>query len=197
MSLNIDFKDLWAKRRPAIPDVRELYQLADKEKRQSLKKLILTNILFVLTATFIIAIWLYYKPQLITTQIGISVTILAMFVYIIAYNQLLPFLRKVNDHIDVSEYLEQLKNLQQKELFIQTTALNLYSFSLWVGIYLYIYEYTPKTLQIMLISYGLTTLWFAINWFYFRPKTIKKQQLKTKELIERFERIEEQLADER
>ena len=46
-----------------------------------------------------------------------------------------------------------------------------------------------------LITYGITLLWIAFNWFYIRPKQIAKQQDKINGLIEKFEAINHQLEE--
>ena len=40
---------------------------------------------------------------------------------------------------------------------------------------------------------GVTALWFLFNWFYLRPKQIKKQEAKLNEIIAKFEDIQGQL----
>jgi hypothetical protein len=64
------------------------------------------------------------------------------------------------------------------------------------GICLYMYEYAARmTMTAGIITYAVTLAWIAFNWFYLRPKTIKKQQAKLDELISKFERINKQILD--
>lgn len=196
MSNNIEFKDLWQKRTSEPPNLSEVYSLANKAKRQLLVKTILINIIYSLTAAFIIAIWVYYKPQLITTKIGISLTILAISLFILAQNSILPYLKKEKDNVNLNDYLLQLKSIRQKEIFMQTTMMNIYFILLTLGLLLYMYEYVAKTFLSLTLTYGITLAWIAFNWFYLRPKTIKKQQDKTNSLITKFEDLQKQLTEQ-
>jgi hypothetical protein len=51
------------------------------------------------------------------------------------------------------------------------------------------------TLGSGMLAYVVTFAWIAFNWFYLRPKTIKKQQGKLNELINKFEEINNQLKE--
>jgi hypothetical protein len=54
------------------------------------------------------------------------------------------------------------------------------------------YEYTAlMSPTAAILSYLLTFIWIAFNWFYIRPKTIRKQESQLNEMIERFEKIAE------
>jgi uncharacterized membrane protein YciS (DUF1049 family) len=196
MSNNIEFKDLWQKKTSEPPNLSEVYALANKAKKQLFIKTILINIIFGLTAAFIITIWVYYKPQLLTTKIGICLTILAISSFILAQNSILPFLKKEKDNFNLNDYLLQLKNIRKKEMFMQTTMMNIYFILLSLGILLYMYEYVEKTFLSIIFAYGITILWFAFNWFYLRPKTIKKQQEKSNLLITKFENLQKQLTEQ-
>jgi hypothetical protein len=58
------------------------------------------------------------------------------------------------------------------------------------------FEYTSRmTLFWATVTYGVTLLWIAFNWFYVRPKQIKKQQANTDELISKFEILNRQLKE--
>jgi hypothetical protein len=58
------------------------------------------------------------------------------------------------------------------------------------------YEYAIRmTVFYALVTYGVTLLWIGFNWFYIRPKQIKKQQVKINELIAKFEDVNEQLKE--
>lgn len=195
MSNNIAFKDLWQKKISEPPNLSEVYSLANKAKRQLLIKTILINIIYGLTAAFIIAIWVYYKPEFLTTKIGICLTILAISSFVLAQNRILPYLKIEKNNINLNDYLLQLKNMRKKEMFMQTTMMNIYFVLLSLGILLYMYEYVAKTFLSISLTYGITLAWFAFNWFYLRPKTIKKQQAKTNLLIAKFEDLQKQLGE--
>jgi hypothetical protein len=196
MSNNIDFKDLWQKKISEPPALSELVNLASKLKRQLLIKTVLLNIVLILTAAIIIGIWIYYQPQLISTKIGICLVIFAIFSFVFVQSRILPYLKNEKEILSLNEYLIQLKKLRQKELFIQTTMMNIYFILLAFGVFLYMYEYVPKTVLSISLTYGITLAWFSLNWFYIRPKGIKKQQEKTNSLIAKFEILQKQISEQ-
>ena len=56
------------------------------------------------------------------------------------------------------------------------------------------YEYASRMSALgASLTYGITLLWMLFNWFYIRPKQIKKQQEKINDLIEKFEEVNHQL----
>ncbi len=195
MSNNIELKDLWQKKIAEPPGVNEIYQLVTTSKKQLLKKTILINLIYGATSVLIIGIWVYYQPQLLTTKVGISLTIIAITTFVLAQNRLLPLLKKGKDSVNLSEYLVQLKQIRQKEVFMQTTMMNVYFVLLSTGILLYMYEYVAKNFRSIFVAYGTTIAWIAFNWFYLRPKSIKKQQEKTNSLIEKLEGLQKQLEE--
>jgi len=46
-----------------------------------------------------------------------------------------------------------------------------------------------------ILTYGITASWIAFNWFYIRPKTIKKRCAKLDALISKIEALNAQLLD--
>ncbi|WP_246124541.1 hypothetical protein [Bizionia gelidisalsuginis] len=178
----------------ACPD---LHIKITKLKKNSLWKLIGINILLIITITFIGSIWYYYQPELVTTKIGIILTILAMIVFLISYNRQLPLLSKNKTEPNSKEYLKQLIKLKEIQIFQQTTMLSVYFIILSLGIGLYIFESVSKmTITWGVITYVITILWFAINWFYLRPKAIKKQNAKLNKLLVKFKKLNNQMISE-
>jgi hypothetical protein len=195
MNTNIDFKNLWNMQEMAIPDTAALFEKTNEFKKKSYRKLILANVTLIFTTAFILFVWYHYQPEFITSKIGIVCMLFAMFLYLFVYNQMAIFLKSNNYEMDTLHYLQQLLKLKQKQLFLQTTILNVYFILLSLGIGLYMYEYTCRMTMIWaIITYGVTLFWIALNWFVFRPKTIRKQQKTLNELIEKFEKINNQLV---
>ncbi|MCB0728461.1 MAG: hypothetical protein KDD00_13430 [Ignavibacteriae bacterium] len=194
MTININLKELWNEQSTVIPDHKEILKKADKFRKKGLRKLILTNILLIITSAFIGFIWYYYQPEMITTKIGIVLVILAMIIFLIYYNLMIPELKKSDYSLSSTEYLQKILKLKEKQKFLQTTMLNIYFIMLSTGIALYMYEYASRMkLFWTIFTYFLTFLWIAINWFYFRPKSIKKQDKAINELIEKFGNLSSQL----
>ncbi|WP_406844616.1 hypothetical protein [Flavobacterium soyae] len=191
---NIDFKDLWRKQSVSQPDMQDLLVRVNKFKRAGLRSLWIINILLLATSAFIVFVWVYYQPQFISTKIGIIVTILAMMIYLFVYNKLLSTYKNIETTQANQEYLQNLILIKKKQQFLQTTMMRFYFAALTFGICLYMYEYASRmTFLGASLTYGLTLLWMAFNWFLILPKQIKKQQAKINALIEKFEEINKQL----
>lgn len=191
---NIDFKDLWRKQSVSQPDMKDLLARVAKFKKAGLRSLWIVNILLLVTSVFIVFIWIYYQPQFISTKIGIIITILAMVIYLFTYNKLLSKYKNIEATQTNQEYLQNLIVIKKKQQFLQTKMMTFYFLALTVGICLYMYEYASRmTLLGASLAYGITLLWMMFNWFYIRPKQIKKQQEKINDLIGKFEEVNHQL----
>lgn len=191
---NIDFKDLWKKQAVSQPNIEDLMARLKQFKKEGLRSLWKTNILLFATSAFIVFVWYYYQPQFISTKIGIVLAIAAMILYVAVYNGMLRIYKDIDTTQTNQEYLQRLILLKRKQQFMQSTVLSWYFVLLLAGICLYMYEYASRmTVFYALITYGVTLLWIGFNWFYMRPKQIKKQQAKINELIAKFEDINKQL----
>ena len=193
---NIDFKDLWKKQTVNKPNIEDLLARLKQFKKASLRSLWRTNILLAATSAFIIFIWYRYQPEFISTKIGIILAILAMVMYVGVYNRVLSTFKNIDSTQTNQEYLQQLILIRKKQQYMQSKVLSWYFILLMAGICLYMYEYASRmTVFYALITYGITLLWIAFNWFYIRPKQIAKQQDKINGLIEKFEAINHQLEE--
>lgn len=191
---NIDFKDLWKKQTVSQPDMQDLLSRVSVFKKMALRSLWMTNIMLLATSIFIIFIWIYFKPQLISTKIGIVLVILAMVIYLLVYNKLFGKYKDIDATTTNHDYLQKLVLIKKKQQFLQTNMMSLYFLMLSAGIGLYMYEYASRmTLLGAGLTYGITFLWILFNWFFIRPKQIKKQQDKINSLIQRFEEATHQL----
>lgn len=196
MDTNIDFKNIWKQQTSPKPNIEELINRLKKFKNENLRKLMLTNLMLVATCLGIAFIWYRYQPQLISTKIGIVLVILAMVIFLMAYNRMFTTFYTIDNTQSNSEYLQNLYLIKNKQRFMQTTMLNLYFIMLFLGICLYMYEYTSKMSSLSgILVYAAVLIWIGFNWFYIRPKTIKKQQGKIDGLINKFEEINNQLKD--
>jgi membrane protein YdbS with pleckstrin-like domain len=196
MDNNINFKDLWAKQTSLAPNPENLIADIKKMKQSNLRKLVFTNILLIATSIFIISIWIHYQPQFLTTKIGIILTILAMAVFLFAYNNSYSLFKSDKNSQSNSEYLKDLLSIKVKQKFMTTTMLNLYFILLSTGIGLYMYEYTSRMKPVWgLVTYGITFIWILFNWLYLRPKQIKKQRAKLDNIINKFEMVNKQLDE--
>jgi predicted signal transduction protein with EAL and GGDEF domain len=196
MQTDIDLKKIWNAQKIETPKVEILYTKANKLKSRSFLKLILVSITLLLTIAFIGFIWYYYQPELVTTKIGIILTILAMLIFLLPFNKQFSLLMKNKAEPNSKEYLQELIKLKKMQVYQQTTMLSIYFILLALGIGLYMFEYVSKmTITWGIITYAITILWFAINWFYLRPKAITKQNAKLNKLLGEFEKLNNQMND--
>jgi len=191
---NIDFKDLWKKQTVSQPNIEDLMARLKQFKKAALLSLWVANFLLAITSVFIIFIWYYFQPQFISTKIGIVLAILSMAFYLTFYNRLMNNYKNIDANQTNHEYLQKLIEIKKKQQFMQSTVLSWYFVVLLAGICLYMYEYASRmTVFYALLTYGVTLLWIGFNWFYLRPKQIKKQQEKINQLIGKFEEVNAQL----
>lgn len=194
---NINLSTLWLSRETEQPALEELRLKAERYRRSMTRTITYMNVLLAVTSLFILFIWFHYRPHMITTKIGIIVTILSMAIFVCASNQRLGLFRKANKAASNRQYLNTLLAIREKQQFMQTTLLNLYFIMLSTGIALYIYEYTVRMTTFWTLSaYGATGIWILFNWFYLRPKQIRKQQRKLDGIISSLESILAQLERE-
>jgi len=194
MDDNINFNELWAKQRSSEPNQENLLLQIKKMKQTNLRKLVITNFLLITTSGLIILVWVYFQPQFITTKIGMVLVILTMSIYLLAYNRSYSLFKDNMNSQSNRDYLNELLAIKAKQLFIHSTMLNLYFVLLSTGLSLYMYEYASRMTTFWgMFTYGITALWILANWFYLRPRQIKKQQSKLDEIIRKLQNINKQL----
>jgi hypothetical protein len=198
MENEIDLKKMYAAADPAPPSGMD--DLIKKANRLKNKKMIgtgMTNLLLVSTGIYISLLCTKDQPQFITTNIGIILIISAILIYVIVSNQFLPILFRVSNAQDNNKYMKDLLALKNKQRFFHSTIMNVSFALLTTGICLSMIESVSKLTSLWSIcAYVLTVLWIGFNWFYIRPKTIKKQQGHLDEMIENIERVNQQLKEE-
>lgn len=193
MENKLDLKKIWKQQYIETSEIKELHKKAVEFKRKYLFKLIIINMLMLVTSILIFLIWHYYKPELLSTKIGIVLIILAMATYTISYNKVIPLLLKNDAKKTSKEFIKEYINLKKKQKFQQKTMLSFYFLFLSLGILMYLFEPTIRmTFFSKIAIYGFTLIWIAINWFYFRPKVIQKQNKKINKLLVKLKEIENQ-----
>jgi hypothetical protein len=198
MSNEIDLKALWNKQPvDAQPDIKQLIMKAERIKRTGRIKLILINL--VLLACIVITI---YANQLIVNEwliskIGAVLILVAYLLYLVAYNQLIPLLFKINPERSSQEYLSQLITINKKTAFIDTVITNIYFALLSIGLFLFLVQpFTHVTLFNGIAFYAITALCMAFEWFYLKPRAMRKRQKRFADMIAKLEAVNGQLARE-
>lgn len=193
MNNKLNLYKIWSQQTVKPPQMEELLSQYAKIKRKNLFQLIVLNILMVFTIAFIIFIWLYFEPKLITTKIGIVLTLFGISVYLYVYNQLIPYLIKIDENQSNSAFLKTVIKLKEQQRFLQTTILQIYFSMLTVGLCLYLYEYVSLLpFAWAIFAYVTILVWISFNWFYLRPRIVAKERNKLDGIIEKFEDIRRQ-----
>ncbi|MDF4222761.1 hypothetical protein PXC01_14250 [Maribacter sp. M208] len=193
MNNDKNLNELWSGQTTKPPQIEELFSNFAQIKKKNLATLIAANFLMVATIAFIIFIWFYFKPKLVTTKIGIGLTILGIIVYLFFYNQLIPYLRKINETKSNIEFLKAVIKLKEKQKFLQTKMLQIYFITLTFGLCLYLYEYVSLIpFPWSIFAYLVTLIWIGFNWFYLRPRVVRKQRDKLEGIIKKYENIKNQ-----
>ena len=70
MESNIDIKELWNRQTVPAADQSEILNKISHFRKNGLKKGIFLDVILVLTILFMIFIWIYFKPQFLSTNCG-------------------------------------------------------------------------------------------------------------------------------
>ena len=187
MENNLDFSKMWNEQNIVQADLHNIFNRIKKYRQKSLTQIVFANTVSILTTIFIVAIWYFAKPQFITTKIGIIITILAMAIFLYAYNKQFPLLKKLNETTNNKNYLNNLLELQQKQKKLHSKMVNLYFIMI---------EYVARMPLLWgIVCYIVVIAWFLLNWFYFKPKIIAKQQSKLNTLVEHLYNIQNQIEE--
>jgi len=197
METNLDLKKIWGKQYIPTTDVKEVFKKIEIYKSSKRKKAVMLNVLLFLTILFILFIWIYFKPQFISTKIGIVLTVIAMILVIFFNSKMKNTFSKINENQSNVDYLNNLKSIKKQKNYLQTKVMSVYFVLLSLGLTLYIYEYISKMpVTFKNIFCVVIIVWIVFNWFVLRPRIIKKNQREINDLIEQLERIENQLIEE-
>lgn len=194
MENNIDIKELWQKQAVPVVDRSDVLKKINRFKRNRIKKTIYTNAILLATIALAVFVWAYFEPQLITTKIGISLSVLPMGIAVVFNYKLILRYKTIDERDANQDYLNNLLMVKEQERFTQSKVLNIYFILLSAGIGLYLYEYAwIRSLQFGIAAYSLILLWVGFNWFFIRPKMIKKNNRKFEELIAQIKAIKLQI----
>ncbi|KXX68658.1 hypothetical protein [Flammeovirga sp. SJP92] len=186
----LDLKNLWQQQSSSQPNIEVVLEKAKAYRKKATQNIIIQNIVGVGTAIYLLFIAFYYDPELLLAKIGIGCGILSLIIYTVAVNKLYRLINEIGFDTDTMAYLDKLKEIKQKQRKIQTTTTSLYFLLFSLGLGLYMYEYLMALQPSYSIPFVIVTVaWVAVNWFYFRPKAIKKQTAKIDELIQYFSDI--------
>lgn len=190
MENDIDIRELWNRQEVPAADQSAILGKIKSFRKKRIRRTIILNVVLVLTILFIIFIWVYFKPQLMSTKIGIILSVLPMGMVLVFNNGLTSLYRKIDEKQSNMDYLNALLKVRSREHIMQTQLMNLYFILLSAGIGLYMYEYTLKrSLLFGVAAYSVVLLWIGFNWFFLRPRMIEKNKRKMEDLIKQIKRL--------
>ena len=187
-----DLKDLWqqSEGNKKLPSAKEILTNVETNRKKMLRKNIFLILTLLFTFVFILWIGFHYEFQMVSTRIGIIITLFAIICGITFNTRLMGSLIKASDPtLSNNAYLEQMINYRNRQRAIQTRGIAFYFILLTIGIVLYMYEFAARNLAFGVIVYTLTLGWIAFNWFYLRKKAISKQEKKINEQIHALENL--------
>ena len=124
MESNIDIKELWNRQTVPAADQSEILNKISRFRKNGLKKGIFLDVILVLTILFMIFIWIYFKPQFLSTKIGIIVGILPMCIVVVFNRKITSLYRSLDEKQSNIDYLNNLLMLKGKETFMQTKVMS-------------------------------------------------------------------------
>jgi hypothetical protein len=191
-----ELKNMWQQAGSGndLPDAKEVLAKVEAVRKKMIRKNIFLITTLALTFAFIAWVGFHYDFELISTRIGIIITLVAIVSGILFSTKLAKVLLKPNDPtLSNSDYLQQMISFRNSMRFMQTKGMALYFLLLSTGIILYMYEFASRDLAFGIIAYSLTLGWIAFNWFYLRKRTIRKQEKEINEQIAALEELNSNL----
>lgn len=197
MNSEIDFKELWASKTAQQPSTHEVYKKIRTYKKSRLWQTLLLNITLVLTVLMVLYIWKSYTSNYWFTKLGIVLIVAAIALYLIFSNKNLRLFARSTTSVSNQEYLNNMLEIQLRQKFLQTKIMLLYFILLSLGMGLYMYEYAVLMSSFWAVfAYAAAGGWILFNWFYTRPRLIKKQTIKIDEIINRIAKMRQELNPE-
>lgn len=187
-----DLKAVWQYvKTDSLPNSAQMVSIIKNNKDKTLRRLVflilgtLAMLLLVLFASYI------YDFKFVISRIGEALIIFSGLILMTTNLNSLNRFYKLNTCSN-KEYIGFLEQTRKRQLFYfrytQVVGLGL-SF---IGLILYLYELVYKNQLIMVLSYLFLVIYFAIIYFYLRPKTYKKGAIKLNQELEEVKRIAKQ-----
>jgi len=192
MATNINFNDLWRNQDVPRANKEDLLKRVNRLKKSRRREVILLNLALLIVGVFMIWIWYFFQPAMLSTKIGIMLTLLSFVVFLLPFNRLFTLYKDEPDGSRSGKsYLASLSVILQKELILQSVTLRVYLILLGTGMGLYLFEYSSlMPLMWQVFTYVLFGGWLLFNWFYIQPKQTTKKRKALEELIEMVKSLE-------
>lgn len=178
-------------------DYREIITQYKKSRNKLSIKIYRELFAMVITMAVIAYLSLKVDFTLWTSYFGLSV-IFACGIYFIAI-QIINLKRIANSNTlfdKPQDHIRFIKNFRAQRYTQHTINYKIYSGALTLGTGLYFIELAYQLGVLYVVTVGVATLlWFAVYYFYFLKRYIRKEDEKFEEMIADLERLDKQFRD--
>ncbi|WP_421939208.1 hypothetical protein [Pedobacter sp.] len=189
-------QQLWQKHEVEVKvSADEMLQQVKKEVGGLKLKSALNIIAMFASFLSIAALWIFFHFESWTTHVGISITIIAIGVYTLILYRDHRLIAKSDFTAHPHEYLNNLKTYQLNRYKLYNSLYWFYAIALSLGIIFYFVEILSFFSIIQkIVAVGLTFLWILFCSTILRKAVIKREKERIALLIEKFERLSEQIS---
>ena len=189
-------QELWQKHEVDVKvSADEMLQQAKKEVNGLRFKSTLNLLGMLLSFIAITALWAFYHFDSWTTHVGISITLIAIGVYTMILYRDHRLISKNDYTVHPNEYLNNLKTYQLNRYRLYNSLYWFYTVALSLGLIFYFIEILAYFNLIQkVIAVGLTFLWILFCSTILRKAVIKREKERIALLIEKFERLSDQIS---
>lgn len=189
-------QELWQKHDVEVKvSADEMLQQVKKEVN-GLKLKSALNILGMLVSFIAIAVlWVFFHFESWTTHVGISITLLAIGVYILILYRDHRLISKSDYTLHPNEYLSDLRVYQLNRYKLYNSLYWFYTVALSLGLIFYFIEILAHlSITMTIVAVSFTFLWILFCSTILRNAVIKREKERISLLIEKFERISAQIS---
>ncbi|WP_316798213.1 hypothetical protein [Pedobacter frigidisoli] len=189
-------QELWQKHEVDVKvSADEMLQQAKKEVNGLRFKSALNLLGMLISFIAIAALWAFYHFDSWTTHVGISITLIAIGVYTLILYRDHRLISKNDYTVHPNEYLNNLKTYQLNRYRLYNSLYWFYTVALSLGLIFYFIEILAYFNLIQkVIAVGLTFLWILFCSTILRKAVIKREKERIALLIEKFERLSDQIS---
>lgn len=192
-----ELKLLW-KRAKAIENfvASQAKQRVIQYRLSKVKRISFLIAMMSITYAIICFVFVNYSTKYYSTYIGVACIATAVFGAILWQISMLSlFIKPVDMSVDNKSFLSDWYKYQIKQTWMHRIGISIYFLLLSVGLAFYLFEFAERNWRYGVLFYAITAVWIGINWFYFRPRVIKKQTREIENTIEELKRLSKQLDD--
>jgi len=189
-------QELWQKHEVEVKfSADEMLQQAKKEVNGLKFKSALNIIGMAISFIAIAALWIFFHFDSWTTHLGISITVITIGVYTLILYRDYRLIAQTDFTAHPQEYLNNLKTYQLNRYKLYNSLYWFYTIALSTGTIFYFIEILSylSTIQ-KVIAIGFTFIWILFCSTILRKAVMEREKERISLLIEKFERISNQIT---